>query len=133
MVKLSLIKSDATAENNGVWVEWEYGVKLLIARSGNKNFDSFMQRVSPDVLEKMRNSDDPEHTEAMLKKAIAKTILLGWKNIDDDDGNPLKYSAKRALEFLEDDGFRDLYKFVLIQSNEQANYRRKVEDEGAKN
>lgn len=133
MVKLSTIKSDSELENKGAWVEWDFGVSLLIARAGNRQFDNFMQSFSAKEIETMRDSNDPDTTEGMLKKAIAKTVWLGWKNIDDDDGKPLKYSAKRALEFLEDDGFRDLYKFILVQSNEQANFRKAFEENGVKN
>ena len=133
MVKLSTIKSDSELENKGAWVEWDFGVSLLIARAGNRQFDNFMQSFSAKEIETMRDSNDPDATESMLKKAIAKTVWLGWKNIDDDDGKPLKYSAKRALEFLEDDGFRDLYKFILVQSNEQANFRKAFEENGVKN
>lgn len=134
MAKLSLIKTDDNLENKGQWFDWELGVQLKIARAGNRAFDTMMQELSKPHIQKNRDGNmDDETSEEILKKCIAKTILLGWKNIEDDDGKPLKYSAKNALELLQDEGLRDLYKFVLIKSNDVANYRRKLDEDAVKN
>lgn len=134
MAKLSLIKTDSKREVEGVWVEWEMGVELKIARAGNRAFDDLMQKTSEPFLKKTRKGELPEgKAEEILKHCVASTILLGWKNIEDDDGKTLKYSAKKAKELLDDEDLRDLYKFILVQSNETARYRRELDEDGAKN
>ena len=133
MVKLSAIKTNPDLENKGVWVEWELGVQLLIARIGNKAFDEMMRRLSEPHLKTIRADAGDKKMEDITKKALAKHILLGGKGIEDDDGKALKYTPEQALTFFNDDSLRDLYKFVLITANESARYRAELDEDGAKN
>ena len=71
--------------------------------------------------------------EEISIEAMAHHVLLGWKDIEDDDGNPLEYSPETALELLRDPGLRDLYQFVLTQANERALFRQEVEEESKEN
>ena len=63
-------------------------------------------------------------TDNKSSDTLTQRILV----VDDD-------ARLRSLlqRFLEDDGFRDLYKFILVQSNEQANFRKAFEENGVKN
>jgi len=134
MAKLSQIQTDDELENKGTWFTWELDVQLRIARAGNRAFDTMMQTLSKPHVKASRDGNLPDDVqEDILKQAIAKTILVGWKNIDNDDGTPMKWSAKASLNLLQDEGLRDLYKFVLIKSNDVANFRRKLDDDAVKN
>lgn len=134
MVKLSLVKTDADLETNGIWVEWELGIRLRIARAGNRAFDTKFQALQEPYLNGVRANTLPAAVaEELLKEAVAETILLEWGNLEGDDGEPLPYSAQQALEFFNDEALRDLYKFVLVTSQTHSHYRVKLDDDAAKN
>ena len=129
MVKLSALKTNPEAEVEGVWVDFEdTGVKLKIARIGNPAFDKLISKLSAPHLKKLRKGDD-ELQESITAKAVASTILVGWKGLDDDDGKPLKYSKGKSKELLTDPALRDLFKFVLVTANEAARFRAEVKED----
>ena len=134
MAKLTSLKTDSDLETNGVWVDWQMGVRLRIARAGNAAFDAKFQELQMPHLNGMRTGTLPEGmAELLLKEACAETILLDWGGIETDEGEPLPYSAQQALEFFQDEGLRDLYKFVLVTSQTFSHYRVRLDEEAAKN
>ena len=133
MVKLSAVKTDPDRESGGVWVDWEMGISLKIARIGNEKFDAMVRKLSEPHLRSLRQDPNDEKMEEVTRKAVAKHILVGWKNIEDDDGSPLAYSAKRSRDLLTDPALRDLYKFVLITANNAELYRREIDEESVGN
>lgn len=133
MVNISALKTNPQAEEEGVWVDYENtGVKLKIARIGNPAFDKAVNKLSAPHLKKIRNGD-ASLQEKLTKEAIAETILLDWKGIEDDDGKTLKYSKKLSKELLNDPALRDLYKFVLITSNDVERFRQEIAEDTAGN
>lgn len=134
MARLSSLKADSRKEVEGVWMSWEHGVSLLIARLNNPGFQAHVRKATRSKTKAIRQgSISDEEMERVSLEAIAHHVLLGWKNIEDDDGNPLEYSPETALELLSDPGLRDLYQFVLTQSNERELYRQEVEDDSKGN
>tara|TARA_R110000824_G_scaffold279432_9_gene467633 strand:- start:912 stop:1316 length:405 start_codon:yes stop_codon:yes gene_type:complete len=134
MAKLSRLRSDSKKETEGVWVEWEHGVSLLIARLNNPGFQSRVRVLTAKHTKAIRSGSFPDgDMEEVSKSAMAHHVLLGWKNIEDEDGGELAYSAEKALEFLTDPDLRDMYQFVLTQANERDLYRREVEEDSAGN
>lgn len=134
MAKLSLLRSDAKKETEGVWVEWEHGVSLLIARLNNPGFQARVRVLTAKHTKEIRSGSFPdEEMEGVSKSAMAHHVLLGWKNIEDEDGKPLEYSNEKALELLNEPDLRDMYQFVLTQANERDLYRREVEEDSTGN
>ena len=117
-----------------MWVKWEHGVSLLIARLNNPGFQAFIREATRDHTKEIRDGNfENDKMEAISIEAMAKHVLLGWKDIEDDDGSPLEYSSETALELLRDPGLRDLYQFVLTQANERALFRQEIEDDSKGN
>lgn len=134
MARLSSLKSDSKKESEGVWVKWEHGVSLLIARLNNPGFQEFIREATRDHTKAIRDGRfENDKMEEISIEAMAHHVLLGWKNIEGDDGKPLKYSPEVALELMKDPGLRDLYQFVLTQANERALFRQEVEEESKGN
>jgi len=97
------------------------GVKLMVARSGNNNFNKVLRELikpfkkdfdSGEVSEKVSN-------EIMIE-SVAKTILVGWSNFKDAEGKSYDYSLKNAIELLNDD--KDCYEAINEFSNDINNY-----------
>ncbi len=134
MAKLSALRSDSRKETEGVWVEWEHGVSLLIARLNNAGFQSRVRVLTAKHTKAIRAGTFPdEEMEDISRTAMAHHVLLGWKNIEDDEGGDLEYSQEKALELLSDPDLRDLYQFVLTQANERDLYRREVQEDSSGN
>jgi hypothetical protein len=134
MVKLSAIKSDPELEREGVWQDYELGIRVKVARMGNQAFDECVRKLSEPHLSGFRRNKLPsEVLERITKQAVARHILLGWEGIDGEDGKPLPYSEETALEILNDPALADFYKFVLLAANEAELFRRKDMEEAAGN
>lgn len=116
-------KTDASAENDGVWIDLGDGAKIKVARAGNrKNSDLFTRLTNGDPdykrKEKLGTLTDAEY-EPILLQVIADTILLDWEGFT-EDGKPVPYSRENALRLL---SFRDFRKAVQDASAEAANFR----------
>lgn len=143
MVKLKLLRIDSELERLGRWFPYPAvaGVSFLIARMGNPAYDGKLRRIMGPRLDEIRSDGlDDKTLEAMTAKAMAGTVLLGWKGLDEDEdaagekhadgthspGGPrqLEFTEERAEEILSDPDLRDLYRFVLAQSSRIENFRR---------
>lgn len=123
MAKLSQTRSDKKKQNDGVWVPYESGIELLIARFGNTKYDEYVRTEVDSMTTLLRRDLTAQETNEIVKRATAKHILLDWKNVDDDDGKPLSYSPEVGLKILCDEEYRDLYRFISFTAANAQNYR----------
>lgn len=134
MAKLSSIKTDTVKSENGVWVDYESGIRLKIARIGNPAFQSFVSSRQKNKIRGIRSgSISSQEAEQITKEAVARHILLDWQNVEDEDGLPLRYSPEKSLEILSDPQLSDLYSFVLVTSNNSEIYRLEAQEEAKGN
>lgn len=110
------------------------GISFKIAKMGNPKFQAKIRQLTAPFLKEIREDKMPmADMERIQREAIAETILLGWKGIEDDNGNVWKYSVKRSREMLADEDLVSIYEFVLAESGKQANYEVKVTEDSVKN
>lgn len=138
MARLKNLRVDPDKAKDGVWIPWILGIELLIARRGNDRFNKALQTEMEGKLADIRretqeNDGVSEIQRDCTVRAVSEAILLDWKNIEDDDGNPIEYSPAEAYKLLSDPTLADLYDFVLICSNDADRYRARVDKETAKN
>jgi hypothetical protein len=95
---LNKYKTDKAAELAGVWIEVDETdagkVEWKIARLNNEK-----ARAERKNLEKpYRNfSQTPDSvSEDILRKVVARHVLLDWRNMTDEDGAVMEYSAESA-------------------------------------
>lgn len=53
-----------------------------------------------------------ERMRSLIAECVAKTLLRGWANWDDADGNPMPWSEAKATEILSDRRFLTYAHFV---------------------
>lgn len=135
MGKLSRVAIDSERESEGVWVDYEAGIKLKIARMNNPDYERRMKRRSKFFQVKYRRGQtpDPEELNPLINDAMAHHILVDWKDVEDDDGKPLPYSPAKALEIFEDPKYADFRSFVLQVSQEQELFRKEEVEDAAGN
>lgn len=95
---LNNVKIDLVKVNEGVWRK-VFRSELLIAHVSN---DKFKQAIM--------NLAAVQMTEEALIRIMAKTILLGWRNVKDPQGNELIYTEELAVIALTDSD--DIRSFV---------------------
>ena len=122
-------------ELGGVWFKLEDSdAEVLVARFGNAEQVKVERRLENEYSRKLKSDDDDVVTNArieMNRKVYARTVLLGWKNILDEDGETeLKYSAEAAEQLLE---YPEFFAMIYGFANDLAKFRKYTEDEAVKN
>lgn len=128
MGELNNIRIDIDKSTKGVWFKFVDDIELLIARKPNLQYEAFLV----DLISQQDGEVAREVDMDLTKQAVANCVLLGWKNLT-EDGKPIKYSPKKALELLRDPSLRDFYEFVLIKAHDREAYRLKTKAKQAKN
>lgn len=120
MASLNFIRTDPDRSESGIWVDFDQGIRLRIARLGNTKYESFLREKQAETLvtrgRRRRQKLDLDQGSDILKEAVARFVLVDWQNIDDGDGKPIPYSWEKALEFFKDPSLDEFYKFVIDTS-----------------
>lgn len=134
MASIESIKTDVSKEVEGVWVNYGSGIKLLIARARNSKYQDVLRELI-DPLKKGIREDSVKITdlEDVLLRVRARTILLGWKNIEAADGSEIVYSHEAAEKFFKDPELRDFYIFVVTVSESADRYKKELVEAAEKN
>src|SRR5690606_32024129 len=111
-MRLSETKTDEALESDGVWVAIRYGAQVKVARAGNYRAEAGRARLA---WEDRRLLDHPDlrrgredRVVELTIAAIAETILLDWRGLEDDEGKEIPFSVDTAKELLaEYDWLRD--------------------------
>lgn len=134
MGKLTALRTDPNKESQGVWIDYEDDIKLKLGRMNSPAFEKFVadrQATSIGRFRRVKQSD--AERDKLVEEAVASTIILDWKNIQDDSGNDIPYSKEKALEFCRDPGLRDFYRFVLIEASQADNFKKEILEQAAGN
>jgi hypothetical protein len=118
-------------ENEGAWVELGDGASVKVARLGNKlNADLIKKLIKPHKVA-LRNDRLPDDVmEKITIEAMATTLLLDWKGIE-DDGKPVPYTKENAVRLLTE--YKDFRDQISAFSNELAIFQTSSEAAAIKN
>lgn len=134
MANINSIKTDLNKENEGAWVDYVLGIRLKIARSRNPKYQELLRSITaPKIIEIREDKMELEDFNKLMAEVRAKTILLGWENIEDTDGKPIPYSSVKALEFFKNPELKDFYKFVVAVSENADQYKKELVEASEKN
>ncbi len=132
--KISKFALDETAEREGIWVDAGDGLRLLVARISSPAYEEHLRQHSRTTSTRFRphvSFSAEEALEDAVMEGVAKHILLGWENLEEDDGTPIIYSWGKALEYFQK--YREFYKLVLEFATEYDGYRVVQQEVDAKN
>ena len=97
------------------------GIKLIVARSGNTGFKKTFREKTKKYKDDIDNDRMSEETsKEVMFECVAASILVGWEDFTDIDGNEFDYSVDNAIELLTDDN--DCYDAVIKFSQNVDNY-----------
>lgn len=134
MAKLRIIKTNASKQNEGVWVTHPSGSEWLIARAQNERAEALTERLKRPHLKEIRQGTISTATLATIGRRVAsEAILLGWRKVEDDDGSPWAYSHERALQIMTEQEFQDLAGWILSKSNDETLYQNDLDEQSLGN
>lgn len=134
MANIESIKTDVKKEESGVWVDFAEGIELKIARARNPKYQELLRNL---VEPKKKDIRDDKLTIEQLADVVlevrAHTVLLDWKNIEDNDGVAIPYSPAKAMEFFRDPELKDFHTFVIAISENADQYKKDLVKDSEKN
>lgn len=126
--------ADLEKVEKGTWVDYAADIKLLVANINNAEYREARQRILKPHTRAIRSGTlSGEKVTELLKPAVARHLLLGWKNLEDAKGKPLTYSPEKALELFKDPACADLFLFVLETAGDSETFRKEDFQDSAKN
>lgn len=132
MAKLSALKQSKEKQNDGVWCNFE-GVKFKLARLGNDNYKAMIAAESAANRERKERGEPVRDADLFWVELLASTVLVGWRDLEDDNGEPLPYSADEAAKILQDPRFADVREFVEREAASRRNYKDAADASAEKN
>lgn len=132
-------KTDDSLEKTGILVE--YGMTadgkpicIRIARAGGAN-KAYEKRMEAEVKPYRRMIQNETIEKALidriLMKVFAETVVLGWENVQDTDGNDITFSAENCIKLFND--LPDLFKDIQEQAQRAALFRADIREADAGN
>jgi hypothetical protein len=133
MGNINTLRTDLDKQLHGTWVPYAEGIELKIARWGNEKFLE-AQRAAIEQRQVVLHAKELSEDQRLdaNKEAASRTILLDWRNLE-DDGVPVVYSPEQALAYFRDPELATFWTFVFLQSLEEANFRKARLEAGLKN
>jgi len=134
MAKLTSIKLDMKKVNEGIWFLFMADIEVLVARKPNSVYLEKLECLMEPHMQNIRNGKFTQAQDRELTiEAVVGTVLLNWKNIEDDRGKTIPFSVAEALAILSDPSFEDFYNFILQCAHDREQYRVNSEAEAVKN
>lgn len=129
MTDLSSLLLDEEKVDNGIELQWEGDIFLTLAPMHNKRMEEFIRRKTMERSRagRARRLTD-EESEQITNEAVARCVLVGWRNLQ-QNGEDVPYSWQKALELLTHPGLTHLYRFVMLSSSDDAQYRVELEED----
>jgi len=135
----SQFETDPKLEKGGIILEYGPNSKgqpmaFRIARAGGANdaYNKRLEAMSRKHRRKIQNDMlESKELQEMIKEVVVDTVLLGWENIEDRNGNDLPFTRENALKLFKE--LPDLYADINEQANRVALFRIAVREEDAKN
>lgn len=118
-----LFATDESKEIEGIWLDYGPAGRIRIARAGqsNKLFQKTSERVlRPHSKAIEKKTIDPDLFDDLLKQIYVRSIILGWENVRDREGNELSFSADNVMGLLND--LPDLWVEIREQAMTASNF-----------
>ena len=126
--KISSLSTDEDKVQGGTWIDFGGGAEVKIAKVGNDNYNREMRQLGKPIIRQARlGSAEEETLRPVFIKVVARTVILGWKNIQDDEGNDVEYSILKAEEYLT--ALPEFYELIMEAAQDVTNFKPDPEED----
>lgn len=134
MAKLSQLRTDPTKEEEGIWVPYALDIEFKIARNTKPAFRAAVDKIMKPHQKRVRkNRMKNEEIMELIKPAVAEHILIDWKNVQDDEENPIPCTLEEKNRVFNDPEYKDIYSFITEQSTDWEEYLAELTEDAAGN
>jgi hypothetical protein len=136
MAKLTAYKSDLKKMNEGTWVELpdDFGDIQILTRGFTDAYmdarQARMRRAATKFGGDLNRIPQAE-VRAILAELLVQHCVLGVRNLEDQDGNPVPFDL--FCELIQEEAYKDLYGACLAAANIVSNEREADLAEAKKN
>lgn len=117
MAKFSKTRIDRDKADNGVWLEYDEGIRVKISRLGNPEYVKRLRELELSKDELKNFYDSPK-----CMRLVAETVI---RDIDaeDDNGAKIVYSPDFGEQTLLDPQYIDFKNFVIAKAGDETGFR----------
>lgn len=133
-------ETDPEIEKNGILFDTGSTNKegkpslIRIARAGGAN-EAYLKRAEfrfkPHHRALQNGSMERTRIEKLIRETFAETVVLGWENMEDREGNPLTFSKEACIKLFEE--LPDLFTDIQDAATKSALFRKEMQEAAAKN
>lgn len=114
---------DIEKATDGAWVEVGDETQLKIGRMNSPEYNRLLLKLSkPHVRQSKAGKLDPQIEREIFAKVLSRTVLLGWKNLN-QNGAEIPYSRAKARDILADPRFDSFKSQVIELAQDEENFR----------
>jgi hypothetical protein len=132
-------QTDKNIEKDGVVLEYGLNSKkkvisIRIARAGgaNTHYAKLLEsKIKPYRRQIQNETLDNAVAEKLTKEVYAQSVVLGWENVEDQDGNELAFNQANFTKLMDD--LPDLWADIQNQATRAALFRSEILEADAKN
>lgn len=127
--------TDAELES-GKGIDLDYGEDgvITIRRAGgaNKKYSTVAAAKLKPYARRMQNGTiEPEVIDRVMAEIFAEAVIIGWRNVKGEDGEPLQFTKENCVKLLTD--LPDLFADIQAQAERVSNFRAEATEEAVKN
>ena len=133
----SLFETDSSKEVQGFELtlyDGDFEIVCILARAGgsNKRFANRLSALLKPYERAMRSGSlSDEKSAEIMSQALAETVVVDWKNVQDREGNDLPCTVENVKQILMD--LPELRQVVFDESQNHANFAAEQTEENAGN
>lgn len=135
----SQFATDRKKENDGVTVSYGFNddgteIKFFISRMGksNKAYTKELEKATRPYRRQFElGTMDEKKAEDIFMEVFSKTILKGWENVQDKEGNIIEFNRFKAVDLFK--ALPDLFQDLQEKANSAALFREAELEDDAKN
>lgn len=131
-MKLSQIKVNAQAEENGRWMPASglFGVQIKVRGLNNSAARAARAKIQESFARKKMSDAEAEQAQVEL---IADTILIDWRGVENDDGTALICDREAKIAILSNPEMRLFREAVLLAASLVGEDELAAKEQDAKN
>lgn len=131
-MKLSQIKINPAAEENGRWMDANglYGVQVKVRGLNNSAARAARTKIQEGFARKKMSDAEAERAQVEL---IADTILIDWRGVENDDGTALICDREAKIAILSNPEMRLFREAVLLAASLVGEDELAAKEQDAKN
>jgi len=130
--------SEPELEARGVVIDYQlvnketFSIKIKRAGSRNQEWKVAYNEIMKPHAQAITDGKMPEEeNKKLLAEIWSKTVVIGWSNLRDSEGNEVKFSKETCYELL--CAFPDLLNEIIADSHMRSNFQHEEMEATAKN